>query len=93
MIPKISGVGPALQFLSQANRADQNRFLVLRGASDYTVQPQGQTPADLLASENSGDLSGFQEALNNLYQVGSIVVKELSTNWSNHDDQAPKPSH
>jgi purine nucleoside permease len=32
-----AGVGQALQFLSQAGRADQNRLLVLRAGSDYTV--------------------------------------------------------
>jgi purine nucleoside permease len=82
-------VGQALQFLSNVNRADQNRLMVLRGGSDYTVQPQGQTPAQFLAAENSGGLSGFQEALNDLYQVGSIVVIQLSTNWSTYVNQIP----
>ena len=84
-----AGIGQALQFLSQVHRADQNRLLALRGASDYTLQPQGQTPAQLLASDNSGGLSGFQEALNNLYQVGSVVVLELSNHWDTYEDQVP----
>ena len=84
-----AGVGQALQFLSQVGRADQNRLLVLRGASDYTVQPQGETPAQFLAIENSGGLSGFQEALNDLYQVGSIVVLKLSTNWNTYANHVP----
>ena len=87
-----TGVGQALQFLSQAGRADQNRLLVLRSASDYTVQPQGQTPAQFLASENSGGLSGFQEALNDVYQVGSIVVKKLSFHWDTYANQIPSPA-
>jgi purine nucleoside permease len=82
-------VGQALQFLSQAGRADQNRLLVLRAGSDYTVQPKDQTPAQFLASENSGGLSGFTEALNDLYLVGSIVVKHLSANWSSYANQPP----
>jgi purine nucleoside permease len=88
-----AGIGQALQFLSQVHRADQNRLLVLRGGSDYTVQPQGQTAAEFLNSDNSGGLSGFQEALNNLYQVGSIVATELSTKWDRYSDETPGPNH
>jgi purine nucleoside permease len=33
------GVGQALQFLTQAGKADQNRLLVLRSAAAYSVQP------------------------------------------------------
>ena len=87
-----AGVGQALQFLSQAGRADQNRLLVLRAGSDYTVQPKDQTPAQFLSSENSGGLSGFTEALSNLYLVGSIVVKNLSANWSSYANQIPSPA-
>jgi len=83
-----AGIGQALQFLSQVGRADQNRLLALRGGSDYNVQPQGQTPAQYLVTENTG-LTGFQEALNDLYQVGSIVVKKLSTNWDTYENQIP----
>jgi purine nucleoside permease len=84
-----AGVGQALLFLSQVGRADQNRLLILRSASDYTVQPHGETPAQLLASDNSGGLSGFQESLNDVYQVGSIVVKTLSSNWPTYTDHIP----
>jgi purine nucleoside permease len=86
-----AGIGQALQFLSQVKRADHNRLLVLRGGSDYTVQPQGETPAQFLATQQSNGLSGFQEALNSLYQIGSIVVRELSTKWETHD-QSHRPS-
>ena len=84
-----AGVGQALLFLSQVGRADKNRLLVLRSASDYTVQPRGKTPAQLLASNNSGGLSGFQESLNDVYQVGSIIVKTLSSNWPTYANQIP----
>jgi purine nucleoside permease len=88
-----AGIGQALQFLSRAGRADKNRLLVLRCGSNYTIQPQGQTPAQFLASQNSGGLSGFQEALNDLYQVGSIVVMQLSTNWNTYANQIPRSNH
>ena len=84
-----SGIAQALQFLSQVHRADPNRLLVLRGGSNYTVQPKGQSPAQFLQGENSGGLSSFQEALNDLYQVGRIVVVELSRNWGIYENRIP----
>jgi purine nucleoside permease len=84
-----AAIGQALQFLAQAHRADPNRLLVLRGGTDYTVPPKGQTPAEFLKGENSGGLSGFQEALNDLYLVGRIVVVELSHNWEAYENQIP----
>jgi purine nucleoside permease len=87
-----AGVCQALRFLSQAGRANLNRLLVLRSASDYTVQPSGQTPAQYLASENSGGLSAFQESLNDAYQVGSIVVRKLSSDWDTYVNQIPAAS-
>ena len=87
-----AGVGQALQFLSQVGRADQNRLLVLRSASDYTIQPEGETPAEFLASDNSGGLSGFVEALSDVYEIGSIVVKEISSNWDTYADHTPSPA-
>jgi purine nucleoside permease len=84
-----AGIGQALQFLSHVHRADQNRLLVLRGGSNYTVQPNGQTPAQFLNEKNSGGLSSFQEALEDLYQVGRIVVVKLSHNWDTYENQIP----
>ena len=84
-----SGIAQALQFLSQVHRADPNRLLVLRGGSNYTVQPKGQSPARFLQGENSSGLSSFQEALNDLYQVGRIVVVELSRNWGIYENRIP----
>jgi purine nucleoside permease len=84
-----SGVFQALTFLTNAERADVNRALVLRTASDYSVQPEGQTPAQFLASENGGGLTGFIESLNAAYQVASPVVNELATHWDNYADQPP----
>jgi purine nucleoside permease len=84
-----SGVGQALQFLSQVHRADPNRLLVLRGGSNYTVQPKGESPAQFLNGENFSGLSSLQEALSDLYQVGRIVVVELSRNWATYENQIP----
>jgi purine nucleoside permease len=84
-----TAIAQALQFLSQVHRADKNRLLVLRGGTNYTAQPKGQTAAQFLKVETSGGLSAFQEALNSLYQVGSAVVVELSHNWDIYENRIP----
>lgn len=84
-----ASIGQSIQFLSHVSRADPNRLLVLRGGSNYTVQPKGQTPAEFLKDKNSGGLSSIQEALNNLYRVGRVVVVELSHNWDTYENRVP----
>ena len=82
-------VSQALLFLSQIGRADPSRELILRSASDYTVQPNEQTPAQFLYSENNGGLSGYTESLNDAYIVGSMVVKEISAHWETYENNVP----
>ena len=68
-----AGVSQALQFLTSAGRADNTRELVLRCASDYTLQPAGQTPAQFLATYVFGGFSGYQESLSDAYIVGGVL--------------------
>ena len=80
----------ALTFLSQVKTVDLQRVMVLRGASDYSVPPPGQTAAQLLASEvDATGYSGFAESLNSTYAAGSAVVNELSGNWRRYRDNVP----
>ena len=80
----------ALTFLSQAHTVDLQRVMVLRGASDYSVPPPGETAAQLLASEvNATGYSGFIESLTSTYAAGSPVVNELSRNWYWYQDHIP----
>ena len=80
----------ALTFLSQVQTVDLKRVMVLRGASDYSVPPPGQTAAQLLASEvDATGYSGFAESLNSTYAAGSAVVNELSGNWRRYRDNVP----
>ncbi len=76
-----TGFLQALTFLSRAGRADINRALDLRTASDYTVPPPGETAAQQLSNDNNGGLSGYIESLNAAYLVGSRVVRELADCW------------
>lgn len=80
----------ALTFLSQVQAVDLKRVVVLRGASDYSVPPPGQTAAQLLASEvDATGYSGFAESLSSTYLAGSAVVNELSGNWRHYRDNVP----
>ena len=88
-----SGAARSLQLLTKAGRADYDRFLVLRTASDFTVPPKGQTAAELLASESSPDsatkLTAFLPSLAAAYRTASPVVIELSTHWDRYEDHPP----
>ncbi len=80
----------ALTFLSQVQAVDLKRVMVLRGASNYSVPPPGQTAAQLLAGEvDATGYSGFIESLNSTYAAGSAVVNELSGNWRRYRDTVP----
>ena len=80
----------ALTFLSQVHTVDLQRVLVLRGGSDYSVPPPGETAAQLLASEvDATGYSGFIESLTSTYLTGSAVVNELSGNWQLYRDHIP----
>ncbi len=80
----------ALTFLSQVQAADLKRVMVLRGASNYSVPPPGQTAAQLLAGEvDATGYSGFIESLSSTYLAGSAVVNELSGNWRRYRDNVP----
>ena len=72
----------ALIFLSEVQTVDLQRVMVLRGGSDYSVPPPGETAVQLLASEvDAAGYSGFIESLTSTYAAGSAVVNEWSGNW------------
>lgn len=87
------GILQSLTFLSAAKRADINRVLVLRTASDYGTPPKGQTAAELLAESASTDtaskLSAFHPALEAAYRVGSPVVLEIADHWDRYAAHPP----
>lgn len=86
-----AGYMQALSFLAQAHKIDLNRVMDLRGASDFTVPPPGETPAQLLESENGTGtaLSAFIESLDNVYRTGAPVVRAITGNWSYYRDHVP----
>jgi purine nucleoside permease len=89
-----SGTLQSLTFLSKAGRADLNRVLVLRTASNYDMPPDGMTAADNLARLKLGAYTAYLPSLEAAWRVGNTVVAELVRNWGKYRDATPagKPS-
>ncbi len=85
-----TGTLVALNYLARAGKVDKERALVLRTASNYTVQPPGLTAAQNLANENAGTYSGLTAAVEAAYAVGSTVVDDLVKNWPTYREHLPQ---
>lgn len=84
------GTYHALDRLDQAGRVDKDRLLVLRTASNFTMQWPGITAQESLAGEKLGKgYTAYIPSLEAAYRVGSPVVLELINNWSKYQDQLP----
>jgi purine nucleoside permease len=84
-----SGILQGLTMLAGAGRAKLDRVLVLRAASDYTLGPPGVSAVDLMLGEAKTGPVGMRPALENLYRVGSPVVRYLSDHWAVTRDVVP----
>ncbi|MEW6168764.1 MAG: purine nucleoside permease [Pseudomonadota bacterium] len=82
-----SGTLTALRRLSRAQRADLDRVLVLRTASNYSQQPPGKEAAWSATAEYP---EGGRPAVEAAYQVGNIVVQKLLAGWDRYRDQLPE---
>jgi purine nucleoside permease len=85
-----TGTMQAMTFLDNAGRADRDRVMVLRTASNYTMPPPGVTAAQNLLSENEG-YTGLDAALESAYRVGSRVIDEILANWDQYQHRTPVP--
>ncbi|MDX6749232.1 purine nucleoside permease [Geminicoccaceae bacterium 1502E] len=84
-----TGTLQSLTFLDKAGRVDRDRVLVLRTASNYSMQHEGITAAESLSGEKKGGYSAFIPSLDAAYRVGSKVVLELAGNWDRYADTLP----
>ena len=86
-----TGTLQALSLLDKAGKANKDRLLVLRTASNYTMQCEGMTAVQSLTGENLAKkgYTAYIPALEAAYKVGSKVVDELSTNWKLYKNQLP----
>jgi len=66
----------ALHALTEAGKADWNRALLLRTASNFDMPPTGTTAADNLESERHGSYTAYLPALEAAYTIGHTVVAE-----------------
>lgn len=86
-----TGTYQSLTYLHNAGKVDKNRVMVLRTASNYTMQPPGKTAAQNLLEEQHDSYAGLDAALENAYLVGNAVVQELVKNWDKYEDTIPSP--
>ena len=78
----------SLSWLHKINRANKDRVMVLRTASNYTMQPPGMSAAENLLRENEG-YGGLGAAVESAYRVGSRVVDEILENWEKYETEIP----
>ena len=85
-----TGSYQALTYLDKAGKADKNRFMVLRTASNYSMPPDSLSAAENLKMESGEDgFAGMQSSLESAYSVGSIVVNNIVANWPTYKDTLP----
>jgi purine nucleoside permease len=79
-----TGTMQALTFLAKAGRADLNRVLILRTASNFDQQRPGISAAESLAETKIGHYSAYLPALEAAWRVGRVVVEELVDRWGEY---------
>ena len=88
-----SGAMVALESLTQAGRANWNRAVLLRTASNFDRQPPGMTAEQSANGERHGAYTAYLPALEAAYAVGERVVKALNEGWARYAERMPEPGH
>ena len=83
-----SGFLNSLYRLDAVHRVDLNRVLVLRTASNYSMQPPGVTAIASLTTRHPG---GGKLAMESAWLCGSTILHSLVDNWSKDYDHIPAP--
>ena len=83
-----TGTFQSITYLDNAGLVDKARFLVLRGGSNFTMQPPTLTAAQSLLRESDG-YAGLEASLENVYLAGSVVIDELLTGWDQYSENVP----
>ena len=80
----------SLSYLDNAGLADKDRLLILRTASNFTMQPPSLSAAENLKLESSGDgYAAMGAAIEAAYNVGSKVTDYIVTHWEIVKDKPP----
>lgn len=82
-----SGTLTALRRLAHSGRVNYERILVLRTASNFSLQPPGKTASWSATAEYPDN---GRPALEAAYTLGSAVAHELIDNWDQHKIRMPK---
>jgi purine nucleoside permease len=85
-----TGIAQALLALQHAGKADYNRLMVLRTASNFTMQYTGITAIESLTHEKGEHYSAYIPALEAAYKTGSVVIDKLINNWNIYKDKIPE---
>jgi len=86
-----TGTFQSLTYLHRTGKVNKERVMVLRTASNYTMQPPGMSAADHLLKENAG-YAGLNASVQAAYRVGSTVVDEIVTKWTLYREHPPMPA-
>jgi purine nucleoside permease len=81
-----SAIAAALHRLNDMGRADWNRFMVLRTASNYTIPAPKQDTNDSLTESYPGEGRPAYEAA---YRAGAKVAHTLIDGWDRYESQVP----
>ncbi|WP_419813094.1 purine nucleoside permease [Bacterioplanoides sp.] len=84
-----TGTAQSLFYLDRAGKADYQRLMVVRTASNFTVPAPGMTAAENLLNSEGHTYAGMELALENAWRVGSKVVDTLAKNWHHYRDHLP----
>lgn len=84
-----SGTLRALTNLTRAGRADFNRVLLLRTASNYDMQWPGISAAESMSGEKLGNYSAYLPSLETAHAVGRRVLHALLDGWTRYEREIP----
>ncbi len=80
----------SLSYLDNAGLVNKDRLLILRTASNFTMQPPSLSAAENLKLESSGDgYAAMGAAIEAAYKVGSQVIDYIVTHWETVKDTPP----
>lgn len=84
-----TGTYQSLAYLDNAGKVNNDRLLVIRTASNYTMPPPGKGAVENLLEKQHDSYAGLDAALENAYLVGSVIVDELLSDWDQYRDHTP----
>lgn len=81
----------SLTFLANAKRVNLERVMILRTASNFTMQPEELSAADNLRIESSGGgYAAMNASIEAAYNVGSQVVEYIVQHWEDVRKHSPE---